>query len=302
MSFSDFLNAFSAGLANSGATGGLAAGARGYTGARKNVGLREATKLANQGDWTSAVDTLNNYDPQSAFQLADELNKVEQANKLKELNRSYDTTNEIKNYNALRSMGVPDEQARTVAFKIKETGGLTPYEKEEQRLQAKADVQSRKEQQERVRTAQRTASDLEDTIKFVEGLPDAVVGPYAGGLNVAGAFTGGEVGLNEEQQMLKGELDRRVGEIENQIIAVARQNGQTGINTMEEIRQAAKGVATAKSKPALIGALRHMYNLQKKYVELGQSGIRNDEERQMTTMSVDNNSVVDFTNFTRRKD
>lgn len=296
MSFSDFLTAFSSGLANSGATGGLAAGARGFTGSRKNVGIREATKLANQGDWQGAVDTLNNYDPDSAFQLASALKTAQDQKTLSEINKSYNTTNEIKNYEALRGMGVDDETARNIAFKIKETSSLTPYDKEVQKQQAIADIKGKKEQQEKIQTAQQTASDLEDTMKFVEGLPEVIVGPYAGGLNAIGAFTGGNVGLTDEQQMLKGELDRRVGEIENQIIAVARQNGQTGINTMAEIRQAAKGIATAKSKPALLGALKHMKELQQKYVQMGQKGLVENDEAQMTTIQPQEN-VVDYTEY-----
>ena len=281
MSFSDFLNAFSAGLANSGATGGLASGARGYTGARKNIGLREATKLANQGDWEGAVDTLNNYDPDSAFQLASALKQADERQKLKDISKSYNTTNEIKNYEALRGMGVDDET-------------------EVQKQQAIADIKGRKEQQEKIQTAKQTASDLEDTMNFVKGLPEVIVGPYASGLNAVGAFTGGNVGLTDEQQMLKGELDRRVGEIENQIIAVARQNGQTGINTMAEIRQAAKGIATAKSKPALLGALKHMKELQQKYVQMGQKGLVDNDEAQMTTIQPQEN-VVDYTEYFKQE-
>lgn len=293
MSFSDFLTAFSAGLANSGATGGLAAGTRGYTGARKNIGLREATKLANQGDWKGAVDTLNNYDPESAFKLAGVLKQAEDRQALKDISKSYNTTNEIKNYNELVAQGVQPEEARKIAFKINDASSLTPYEKELQRQQAMSEVKSQKEQEEKIATAKQTASDLNDTIGFVQNIPDEILNPYSGGLNTIGALTGGAVGFNQEQQALKGELDRRVGEIENQIIAVARQNGQTGINTMAEIRQAAKGIATARSKPALLGALRHMANLQEKYVKTGQQGLIDSDEKQMTT----SNNVVDASEY-----
>lgn len=146
MSFSDFLTAFSSGLANSGATGGLAAGARGFTGARKNVGLREATKLANQGDWQGAVDTLNNYDPDSAFQLVSALKTAQDQKTLREINKSYNTTNEIKNYEALRGMGVDDETARKIAFKIKEQQEKDPYQDTFVKLQAKEDYEQEKEQ------------------------------------------------------------------------------------------------------------------------------------------------------------
>ena len=48
------------------------------------------------------------------------------------------------------------------------------------------------------------------------------------------------------------------------MIAKARSKGQTGINTIAEIRQAAKGLQLGRGKQRLKGALQAMYNIEKR--------------------------------------
>ena len=206
--------------------------------------------------------------------------------------KKFNTTNERKNAEYLMGLGFPKEKAINMAYKQGTSAGLTPYEKKVQELQAKKEFDKQQAIEEKQRGYEESNLALDDTINFVNELPESVVGPYSGFLQDVGAFTGGNVGFKDKQQMLKGELDRRVGEIENKIIAVARANGQTGINTMQEIKQAAKGIATARSKQALLGALKHMQDLNNKYIELGKQQIGGKDK-----MPKEQEQVVDYTAY-----
>ena len=61
---------------------------------------------------------------------------------------------------------------------------------------------------------------------------------------------------------------------------------------MQEIKQAAKGIATARSKPALLGALKHMQDLNNKYIELGKQQIGGKDK-----MPKEQEQVVDYTAY-----
>jgi len=262
---------------------GLANGVKAYVDAEANgdkIGMQKAIGLMAGVAPAETMDWLNK----------------QKALEQKNLERQFNTTNEIKNINDLMGRGYKQDEAVKLAYKQQDT-----YKKEKERQQALLEAKEEQSKNEKLRNAQQTSSDLFDTISFVEKLPDKIVGPYSGGLNIVGAYTGGNYGFSDDEQMLKGELDRRVGEIENQIIAVARQNGQTGINTMAEIRQAAKGIASARSKPALLGALRHMYNLQQKYIQMGNSGMVDDDGAMMTTIPNNNKQeIISFDDWVKQ--
>jgi hypothetical protein len=87
---------------------------------------------------------------------------------------------------------------------------------------------------------------------------EELVGVYSPIRAKLGRFTGGKIGYNDEQLETRGNLIRQVGNIQNEIIAKARAAGQTGINTIAEIKQATKGLDEDSSSKELIGALRAM--------------------------------------------
>lgn len=182
----------------------------------------------------------------------------------------------------------PIKKAAQALIDVRTKDPNTTYTTSYNTTRGKNDADEEQKKEEKQRTAEQTASDLGDTISFVESLPESIVGPYAGVADITGALTTGDLGFSDEEQMLKGELDRRIGEIENKIIAVARQNGQTGINTMAEIKQAAKGIASAKSKFSLLGALKHMHNLEQKYIQMGKNGTYDVPQKSQEVISFEN--------------
>lgn len=325
--FLDWMDRFASGLSAGGGrmagAGNAWAGARAKA---QEQAEREAIKqaLQNVDDWNSVVQQVGQANPQKGLELALADKKFKQdyeLNKMK-LQKQAEALNNPKGefaylYNLYQDPSLSDEQRVMIKNRLDvlqqmpQIYGQKAYEQTIGRQQAeaglpygseqittKADVEKATKQAEeeakqevklveKQRGYERSNLALNDTTRFVNELPEGIAGPYSGFLQGVGAFTGGNVGFTDEQQALKGELDRRIGEIENEIIAVAKANGQTGINTMQEIKRAAKGIATAKSKPALLGALKHMQELNNKYIELGKKQLGGQKQEQ----------VVDYTTY-----
>ena len=90
-------------------------------------------------------------------------------------------------------------------------------------------------------------------------------------------FGGNFTGFNKEQLQTRGEISRTIGVIKNGLIAQARANGQTGINTMAEINQATAGIDENSSQAELLGALKAMKNIAQRNAGMSakqQSGLR----------------------------
>lgn len=83
-----------------------------------------------------------------------------------------------------------------------------------------------------------------------------LIGVYSPMRAAAARFSSGSIGYTPDELAMRGEIIRQAGEIQNSIIAKARAAGQTGINTMAEIRQATKGLDENSSADEMIGALR----------------------------------------------
>jgi hypothetical protein len=112
--------------------------------------------------------------------------------------------------------------------------------------------------------SQQQQSTLSSAINLVDELPDNLFMPYSEYTSGLGVLTGGKLGMSREENEKYGNLERTIGSIENDLIAKARSKGQTGINTIAEIRQAAKGLQLGRGKDRLRGALKAMYNIEKK--------------------------------------
>lgn len=328
--FLDWMDRFASGLSAGGGrmagAGNAWSGARAKANEQaEQEAMKQAIKEVE--DYDKAIQTIGAVNPQRAFSMAEAQRKFEQdyeLNKMK-LQKQAEALNSTKGefaylYNLYQDPSLSDEQramiknrldvlqqtpqlygqksyAQTVGRQQAEAGLpyggtqiVTQADNQRAKKQAEADLKAEQELIKKERSIERSNTALEDTLNFVSELPEVIVGPYSNISQTFGAYSGGNIGFTDEQQMLKGELDRRIGEIENDIISVARANGQTGINTMQEIKQAAKGIATAKSKSALIGALKHMKELNDKYIELGrkQRGIAPQEPQEQ---------VVDYTAY-----
>ena len=66
------------------------------------------------------------------------------------------------------------------------------------------------------------------------------------------------MGTDEDFLAKRGSVVRSLGEIQNGLIAEAKGAGQSGINTIAEIRQATKGLDENSSKGEILGALKAM--------------------------------------------
>lgn len=109
---------------------GLANGVRAYVDAEANgdkVGMQKAIGLMAGVAPAETMDWMNK----------------QKALDQKNLEKQFNTTNEIKNYNALIGMGVDSDRAREIAFKVNQNPSqtLTPYEKTAQMEQAKTDIE-----------------------------------------------------------------------------------------------------------------------------------------------------------------
>jgi hypothetical protein len=105
---------------------------------------------------------------------------------------------------------------------------------------------------------------LSNAIDLVDSLPENLFKPYAEISSKASTYTEGRLGMTPEENEQYGYLERTIGSIENDLIAKARSKGQTGINTIAEIRQAAKGLQLGRGKQRLKGALQAMYDIERK--------------------------------------
>ena len=111
-----------------------------------------------------------------------------------------------------------------------------------------------------------------------------VVGPYAPIGAAVSRYTGGTFGMKADDLRKRGEVIRNLGSIRNDLIAQAKANGQSGINTAREIEMATAGLNENSSAEEILGALDYMTEAAKKIHELSVSDMVTDD-------------VVDYSDF-----
>lgn len=102
-----------------------------------------------------------------------------------------------------------------------------------------------------------------------------LVGPYAPISAALSRYTRGAYGLNPDELTKRGEIVRNLGSIRNDLIAQAKANGQSGINTAREIEMATAGLNENSSAEEILGALQYMEEAVKNIRDLSVAG--NDE-------------------------
>lgn len=128
---------------------------------------------------------------------------------------------------------------------------------------------------------------LDNLKNLVEENPN-LVGPYAPISAAASRYTGGKFGMNADSLRKRGEVIRNLGSIRNDLIAQAKANGQSGINTAREIEMATAGLNEDSSAEEILGALDYMTEAAKKIHELSVSDMVTDD-------------VVDYTYYFKRR-
>lgn len=130
--------------------------------------------------------------------------------------------------------------------------------------QAEQKIESEKKQVE----SQIRQNQIDDLMVDVTTNKD-LLRPYSGASATVGAWTGGVVGMSEADRIKRGELLRGVADIKNNLIARAKAQGQSGINTATEIEQATKGIDSG-DYATLIGGLNALKKYEKEISRLEQ--------------------------------
>ena len=164
---------------------------------------------------------------------------------------------------------------------------LSPAEearvKEEAKLQAQDEHEKKKIAGNAEKNYRNIIYNLDNLKNLIKENPN-LVGPYAPISAAASRYTGGTFGMNADDLRKRGEVIRNLGSIRNDLIAQAKANGQSGINTAKEIEMATAGLNENSSAEEIIGALDYMAEAAKKIHELSVSDMVTDD-------------VVDYTEY-----
>lgn len=282
----------------SGSDSGLGSFAKPYVQGRTQDALNKGIGQIQEGDWNGGISTIGEWSPETAMNLAQYKQKADDAMNIAQMkiaadnaitpyqremlalkrqemaqgqSNPFNSKNEFINLMGIRNNpqvwdSLPDDQKALVNARLNymsnnpENVYDTSYQKKAGSLQA----QKEGKDIENAILSQQQQGTLSDAINLVDELPDNLFMPYSDITSGLGVLTRGKVGMTREENEKYGNLERTIGSIENDLIAKARSKGQTGINTIAEIRQAAKGLQLGRGKDRLRGALKAMYDIEKK--------------------------------------
>jgi hypothetical protein len=200
---------------------------------------REAVGKLLSGD-DSGWSDWGKVNPQAAMNAWNRQQSLDQ----KSLEKQFNTTNQIKHINDLIERGKTQDEAIKLAY------GLDAYTKEKQKQQAQAEIK-----------AEQTAKASAGRLNRISGLLGEVeqnkdkLTPYSPVSSAFGAATFGNYGMTDKEREVRGGLLREIAAIKQELIARAKEQGQSGINTAREIEQATAGINSG-DYATLIGALK----------------------------------------------
>lgn len=292
-----------------GSDSGLGSFAKPYVQVKTQDAYNKGLGQIQQGDWAGGVSTIGEWSPETALgltqykQKADDALALQQAKdaarntltpyqqemlalKREQVAKSGGTDNPFNSKNEFVTLTgiinnpevfskLPEQEQNAIIARRNylannpETIFETSYQKKS------GSVQAEQEQKERDRFRQTQEQDdaIESLIADIDANPDllGIYSPYKAGVS---RITGGKIGYSPEQLEKRGNLIRQVGAIQNSIIAEARNAGQTGINTIAEIKQATKGLDENSSAEEVKGALRAMQKARAKFVNQPKTNIQ----------------------------
>lgn len=256
--------------------GGLAAGMKiaDYVQNKKKEedrlkGLASGFLKVRSGD-DSGWDELANADPNVAMNMW----KAQQALDQKNLEKQFNTTNEIKNYEYYNSLDPEQQEVFNSFRKLPEDS----YTKEKKKQQALAEM---KEKQAEKASAGRL-NRISGLLSGVEQNKDMLT-PYSPASSALGAATFGNYGMTDEEREVRGGLLREIAAIKQELIARAKEQGQSGINTAREIEQATKGIDSG-DYATLIGALKALRKYEQTVTGL-ENGMSVDPQQSQEVIS-----------------
>ena len=208
----------------------------------------------SQQDFSNTQE-LEKIRQQNALGLASYKNKLDMA--LARIKGGQGTTKQ-QNYEWLLGQGYTPEQAMAMTFGsgTEAIGGALVNGdlgvKGQQTYEA-AKGKAKAENEQRLNLAEENDARIGNTINLIKKNPETV-GVYAPLQTVAARV----LGTDDDFLAKRGSVVRSLGEIQNGLIAEAKGSGQSGINTIAEIKQATKGLDENSSKGEILGALKAM--------------------------------------------
>lgn len=198
------------------------------------------------------------------YQHEDELEQREALFNQRQNNAARTDTNKMRDVEYLMNMGLPQDEAIERVFgkdpqTVVNVGGdkLSPFDEVYQKEAAKQLVKGQTDLTELTGSTDSALVKIDDMIKTIGENPD-IVGPYAKFKEIGGSYTGGKVGFSPEELGSRGEISRMLGSAKNELIAEAKSQGQSGINTAREIEMATAGLNENATAEQIIGALKVM--------------------------------------------
>lgn len=195
----------------------------------------------------------------NAINDQEKLNFIKQAQNSKAESRT--DTNKMRDVEYLVSQGMSRDKATQMVYDTKAntvvnvgTEKLSPFEEIYQKEAAKQVVKGQTELSELASNTEAGVNKIDDMVGTIIKNPN-LVGPYAKYKELAGAYTGGKIGLNQEEQKTRGEIVRMISSAKNDLIAEAKAQGQSGINTVREIEMATAGLTENSTAEQMTGAL-----------------------------------------------
>lgn len=188
--------------------------------------------------------------------------------RLKSQFQAPEMTSAARNYEYLKSQGVPEKEAMVYAFGGgTEAGvnaiisgslgakGINAYETEKGKQLAQQETK-KAENMQQLNTSLSNINDLRNQIE-----KDPSVFGFASPLKIVSSRLASALGSSTAGEYLqnRGKAYRQLGSIKNDLIAKAKSAGQSGINTAREIEQATAGLNENSSPEEILGALDAMY-------------------------------------------
>lgn len=208
-------------------------------------------------------------------------------------------TNNIVNYEYLVRNGMPEEEARAFAFPVNteaignaiatgSLGGLgeagqSAYDRE----RGKQLAQSEEKTKTKIIKINNQIGNLTNLINNIQENPETVgfqSGPATVAARVAGLFGSKTAG---DYLKKRGGVIRQLGTIQNDLINQARDSGQSGINTINEINQIIKGLNENSSMQEVIGALGAIRDSAQRLSWDLQNGTTNNPTNSFTSIPTD---------------
>ncbi len=286
---------------NAGLASGVEKLANAYLERGRRKGIASGLEQINSGDWESGLNTIAQKSPDTALSLMQYKQKADDAFALEQMKEQARNTitpyqqemlniqrqrlaqsqagesNPFSSNNEfLRLLGIrnneklweklSDEEKSAIGARINYLSNAPEniYEKSYQGQRGKDVAKQEMTDIQNAQQSQQQQQNLSNAINLVDTLPDNLFMPYADISSGIGTISKGKFGMSPEENEQYGYLERTIGSIENDLIAKARSKGQSGINTIAEIRQAAKGLQLGRGKQRLKGALQAMYNIEKR--------------------------------------